>query len=156
MKKRILGMILAGAAGAAFLAGCAGSETNDVTVDESAVLKPGVYTGQSSESDEDDGGGYAIVKITVGDNNEIEDVDFETFQKNGETKYTETYGMINGAISNQDYYDKAQAAVEASKEYAKQYLETKSLTDVDAISGATISYNQFKESVSIALEKAAE
>ena len=154
MKKRVLGLIFAGITGAAVLAGCAGS--GGAKVDKDAVLKPGTYTGQSSESDEDDGGGYAVVKLTVGDNNKIENVEFETFEKNGDSKYTETYGMINGKVSNQDYYDKAQAAVEASKTYAEQYMATKDLDSIDAISGATISYDQFKEAVSIALQKAAE
>ncbi len=154
MKKRIIGLILAGITGSAVLAGCAGSGGTGVSND--AVLKPGTYTGQSSESDDDDGGGYAVVKLTVGDNSQIENVEFETFEKNGQSKHTSSYGMINGQISNQDYYDKAQAAVKACETYAAQYMETKSLDQIDAISGATISYNQFKEAVSIALQKAAE
>lgn len=154
MKKRVLGLMLAGLTGAVVLAGCAGS--GGVSVDKDAVLKPGTYTGQSSESDDEDGGGYAVVKLTIGENNEVENVDFETFESNGESKHSDSYGMINGKVSNQDYYDKAQAAIAACDEYVQQYMETKDLDQIDAVSGATISYNQFKEAVSIALQKAAE
>ena len=153
MKRKVLGLILAGAAGAFALTGCAGGEQS---VDEkTAALKPGTYTGQSSENDEE-GGGYATVSLTIGENNAIEDVVFETFEKNGTSKYTEDYGKINGEVSNKSYYEKAQKAVEASKGYAKQYKETQSLTEVDAVSGATISYNQFVEAVQSALQKATQ
>lgn len=153
MKKKVLGLILAGAAGAFALAGCAGgSQTVD---DKTASLKPGTYTGQSSENDEE-GGGYATVSLTIGENNAIENVVFETFEKNGKSKYTEEYGKINGEASNKAYYEKAQKAVEASKGYAEQYMKVQSLTEVDAVSGATISYNQFVEAVQSALQKAAQ
>ena len=81
---------------------------------------------------------------------------FETFEKNGKSKYTEDYGKINGEASNMAYYEKAQKAVEASKGYAEQYMKVQSLTEVDAVSGATISYNQFVEAVQSALQKAAQ
>ena len=50
-------------------------------------------------------------------------------------------------------YKKAQIAVKANDEYAKQLMETQSLEQVDAISGATISYNQFVEVVQKAVKK---
>jgi major membrane immunogen (membrane-anchored lipoprotein) len=40
--------------------------------------------------------------------------------------------------------------------YARQYASTKNLSAVDAISGATIAYNQFLEAVAVALEEAAK
>ena len=46
--------------------------------------------------------------------------------------------------------------MEASKGYAEQYMKVQSLTEVDAVSGATISYNQFVEAVQSALQKAAQ
>ena len=155
MKKRILGMILAGAAGAVALTGCIGGGSEAID-EKTATLKPGVYTGQSSENDDEDGGGYATVKLTIGENNTIAECDFETFEKNGKSKYTEDYGKINGQTSNKAYYEKAQKAIEASKGYAQQYLQTQSLSEVDAVSGATISYNQFTEAVQSALQKAAQ
>jgi major membrane immunogen (membrane-anchored lipoprotein) len=61
---------------------------------------------------------------------------------------------VNGEISNRDFYDKAQLAVEAMKNYAASYQRTGNIKDVEAVSGATVAYNQFLEAVEQALEKA--
>ncbi|MDR2553022.1 MAG: FMN-binding protein, partial [Treponema sp.] len=79
---------------------------------------------------------------------------FITRQKDGTIK-AEDYGKIGGEISNADFYEKAQLAVRAMKGYAEQFVETGSLEKVDALSGATISYEQFLEAAEKALEKAA-
>jgi major membrane immunogen (membrane-anchored lipoprotein) len=92
------------------------------------------------------------VKITIGDG-KISGCEFVTWQKDGTVK-DEDYGKINGEISNQVYYDKAQLAVEAMKKYAAEYRASGSLKDVEAVSGATIAYNQFLEAVEQALETA--
>jgi major membrane immunogen (membrane-anchored lipoprotein) len=39
-------------------------------------------------------------------------------------------------------------------QYAKDYVEKQRLKDIDAISGATIAYDQFNEAVEYALENA--
>ena len=135
---------------------CGGEDKEEIKIDKEAVLKAGTYTGQSSESKEENGGGYAIVKLTVGDDHEIEKIDFKTFDKNGNPKSSENYGMVNGKAEDQERYDNARAAVKACDEYVEQYMLTKNLDDVDAITGATISYDQFKEALGIALKKAAE
>jgi major membrane immunogen (membrane-anchored lipoprotein) len=121
-----------------FLAGCG-----------SGGYKDGLYTGRSGE---DDTGAWGEVRLTVGAG-KISGCEFVTWQKDGSVK-DENYGKINGEISNQVYYDKAQLAVEAMKKYAAGYLRTGSLKDVEAVSGATIAYNQFIEAVENALEKA--
>jgi major membrane immunogen (membrane-anchored lipoprotein) len=113
------------------------------------AYKDGVYTGRSGE---DDTGAWGEVKITIGAG-KISGCEFVTWQKDGTIK-GDDYGKINGEISNQVYYDKAQLAVEAMKKYAAEYLASGRLKDVEAVSGATIAYNQFLEAVEHALETA--
>jgi major membrane immunogen (membrane-anchored lipoprotein) len=63
---------------------------------------------------------------------------------------------VNGEISNQAYYDKAQLAVRAMEAYAQQYVATQDVKAVDAVSGATIAYDQFREAVGEALAGAGQ
>jgi major membrane immunogen (membrane-anchored lipoprotein) len=121
-----------------FLAGC-----------RKAVYTDGVYAGKSGE---DDTGAWGEVSLTIREG-KLSDCSFVTWQKDGTVK-DENYGKINGEISNRDYYDKAQLAVEAMKKYAADYRRAGNLKDVEAVSGATIAYNQFIEAVENALEKA--
>jgi major membrane immunogen (membrane-anchored lipoprotein) len=114
-----------------------------------AAYRDGSYTGSSGA---DDTGAYGTVTITIG-GGKITACEYVTWQKDGTIK-DENYGKVNGEISNQTYYDKAQLAVAAMEQYAAQYLETQDLQKLDAVSGATIAYNQFIESVDDALEKA--
>jgi major membrane immunogen (membrane-anchored lipoprotein) len=125
---------------AALLSGCSNGALHD-----------GVYEGQSGE---DDTGAYGKVVITVGDG-KITGCDFVTWQKDGTIK-DENYGKVNGEISNRDFYEKAQLAVRAMKRYAEQYAGTQDLKRVDAVSGATIAYNQFLEAAEEALAAAAK
>jgi major membrane immunogen (membrane-anchored lipoprotein) len=120
------------------LAGCGKTRHND-----------GVYSGRSGE---DDTGAWGEVTITITDGR-IAACEFITREKDGTVK-GENYGKINGEIASQDYYDKAQHAVRAMEQYAKDYVEKQRLKDVDAISGATIAWDQFNEAVAYALEKA--
>ncbi|MDR3301915.1 MAG: FMN-binding protein [Spirochaetaceae bacterium] len=115
------------------------------------VLNDGVYSGRSEA---DDTGAYGEVQLTIAEGN-IADCRFVTWQKDGTIKGAD-YGKVNGEISNQAYYDKAQLAVRAMDVYAQQYVATQKLEAVDAISGATNSHNQFREAVADALEQAAE
>jgi major membrane immunogen (membrane-anchored lipoprotein) len=133
-----LALILAAALFGGALSGCG-----------SPSYKDGVFSGKSGE---DDTGAWGEVTLTVGDG-KIRECRFVTWQKDGTVK-DENYGKVNGEISNQNFYDKAQLAVEAMKHYAAQYVETQSLKDLDAVSGATIAYNQFIEAVENALEGA--
>jgi major membrane immunogen (membrane-anchored lipoprotein) len=111
--------------------------------------KDGVYTGRSGE---DDTGAWGEVTITIA-GERISDCRFITWQKDGTVK-DENYGKVNGAISNQDFYNKAQLAVRAMEQYAQTYRETGDLKKVEAVSGATIAFNQFNEAVELALEEA--
>lgn len=120
-----------------FLTAC---QTQDVS------LKDGTFEGVSSKDDE---GAYGKVKIII-NNEKIEEVEFQTIQKDGSIKDSE-YGKRNGTIVDQNFYNKAQLAVNAMKNYGQELEEKQSLDEVEVISGATISYNQFKEAVEAAL-----
>jgi major membrane immunogen (membrane-anchored lipoprotein) len=110
------------------------------------TLVDGIYTGRSGE---DDTGAWGEVTITIA-GERITDCRFITRQKDGTVK-DENYGKVNGEISNQDFYNKAQLAVRAMEQYAKIYRETGDLKQVEAVSGATIAFDQFNEAVELAL-----
>ena len=78
-----------------------------------------------------------------------------TFQTDGTFNDVDS-GKKNGEIANADFYNKAQKAVLACAKYAAGYAENGDLSKVDAISGATISYNEFQEAVEDALNQAKE
>ena len=111
---------------------------------------PGTYTGECAENEDGD---YAVVELTIGEDNKITAVDFKSYEKGGKLKDAD-YGKQDGKIANQDYYNKAQAAMEAAEGYRQKFLETGDLGAVEAVSGATLSYDQFTECVDIALSKA--
>jgi major membrane immunogen (membrane-anchored lipoprotein) len=113
-----------------------------------SALKDGVYSGRSSP---DDTGAYGEATVTVS-GGKIDACDFVTWQKDGTIK-GEDYGKVNGEISNRAYYDKAQLAIRAMETYAARYVEKQDLKYVDAVSGATNSYDQFIEAVEEALKK---
>ncbi|MDR0357630.1 MAG: FMN-binding protein [Clostridiales Family XIII bacterium] len=114
---------------------------------DASNLADGVYTGVSGE---DDKGAYGEATVTVEDG-EITACEFVTWQKDGSIK-DEEYGKVNGEISNREFYDKAQLAVRAMDEYAAALVKVQSPQKVDAISGATIAYDQFTEAVADALD----
>jgi major membrane immunogen (membrane-anchored lipoprotein) len=113
------------------------------------ALKDGDYEGASGA---DDTGAWGEMSVTIRDGR-VAACAFITRQKDGTVK-DDDYGKINGEISNADYYEKAQLAVRAMVRYAKQFAGTGSLDKVEAVSGATISYNQFLDAAEKALEKA--
>ncbi len=117
----------------------------------STTLKDGTFVGVSQKDEND---AYASVTLTI-KNQEISDVNFVTYQKDGSIK-DEDYGKTAGEITNQEFYNKAQKAVKAMTTYQEQLIETKDIDEVDAISGATISYEQFKEATETALKEAQE
>ncbi len=146
--KKILAVICAALMIAAVCAGC-GSV--------SCTYKDGTYTGKSgvySGDEEGNGNGYGEVTITI-KNNEITSCDFKTYEENGTLK-DDDYGKIDGEIKNRDYYNKAQKAIKGSEAYANAIIGKINPEEVDSISGATFSYDQFTDAVFDALDKAAE
>jgi len=131
------------------LTGCgSGSKT--------AAYKDGTYTATSSvftnDDGTEDGNGYGTVTLTIKDG-KIAECSYQTFEVDGTLK-DEEYGKQNGEIANRDYYSKAQKAVAACDEYAKLLVANEGLDGLDAISGATVNYNEFKEAVQLALDEA--
>ncbi len=126
-----------------FVTSCAGKKP--------ASYKDGTYTGRSSDFNADESGngaGYGEVEITVKDN-KIVGCTFKMYELDGKLK-DENYGSDLSAENRL----KAQKAVQSAERYAALLVAKGSVEDVDAISGATISYNEFTEAVKNALAKA--
>ncbi len=145
MKKHydVIGM----AAALALLAGCGSADV---------AYKDGTYEARSAEYINDDGSeegnGYGIVTVTIKDG-AIADCTFRTYELDG-TEKGKDYGMKSGSIANKDFYNKAQKAVGACERYAEQLVLAGKPDGVDAISGATINYQQFVEAAEAALSQA--
>lgn len=155
MRKNVLACVLAAGCIAGMLTGC-GSRKKD------RVLQDGTYTAKSEirkdilsddgeNSEEDDAAaGYGVVTISVKDG-KIADCDFKTYTVDGQLKDKE-YGKKQGGVANRDFYNKAQKAVAAVPKYAEMLVENGQLDGIDAISGATINYEEFSEAVDRALD----
>ncbi|MBR6873416.1 MAG: FMN-binding protein [Ruminococcus sp.] len=123
----------------------------------SKTYKDGTYTARSAEfTEEQDGGGsgYGEVELTIS-GGKITSCTFKTYELDGTLK-GEDYGKENGEIKNRDYYNKAQKANAARAVYAEELVNKGSADQVDAVSGATINYDQFTEAVAAALAQAEE
>lgn len=118
---------------------------NAASTDEAMALKDGTYTGKSSE---DDFGGHMEVTITVADG-KITDTEVKNLQKDGSEK-GEDYGKEAG----EEGHKTAQMTLEASQTYGQELAEKGSVEEVEAVTGATQSYNQFVEAANDAINKA--
>ncbi len=136
--KRILTVVLAVMLLAGLVAACGSS----------GKYKDGEY---SVESKADKYGNNATLKLTIkGD--KIVAVDWKELA-NGVEKGAD-YGKVNGAIDNQDNYDKAQAALKLSKTFGEKLLAAQDASKIDGVSGASNSLDLFKTLVTEALNKA--
>lgn len=136
---------------AAVFAGCGGSTDGAASSASSASpaasapratidlaqIPDGTYTGESSENDEY---GHGKLSVTVQDH-KITAATYFGIDKEGAMKGAD-YGK---ASDNPGAYKKAQTAVKANATYAQELVKRQQPADVDAISGATISYQQFQE-----------
>ena len=131
----------------AFLTACGSGNTE---------YSDGTYEGRSAvyenEDGSEDGNGYGVVTITITDG-AISECEYKTYEIDG-TEKGEDYGKEDGRIANKDYYNKAQKANAACAEYANMLVQNGQLKGIDAISGATINYNEFVEAVKDALKQA--
>lgn len=145
--ERVLALAIACAA---LFAGCGGSpdetsapassassQMTKVAAIDLAQVADGTYTGESSENDEY---GHGKLSITVQDH-KITAATYFGIDKEGVMKGAD-YGK---ASDNPGAYKKAQTAVQANATYAQELVKRQQPADVDAISGATISYQQFQE-----------
>ena len=148
---------IAAAAGAVVLsmalAGCGGGSSKAVSYNDGTYEVKSEVHESLDESGEDTGNGYGVVSITIKDG-VITDCKFDTYEPDGTYK-DDQYGMKEGAVANRDYYNKAQKANAAREEYASMLVANGSLDGIDAISGATINFEEFTEAVEDALSQAA-
>lgn len=160
LSKKYTLLMLAGTLSAQFLAGCGQQPATDVAVKDTASskkapccdlsdAKDGSYTGESSS---DDSMGKGRIAISIKDH-KIVSVNYVGVDSEGKLKGAD-YGKTNGKVENPAFYQKAQTAVKANTAYAEQLLQVQELAKVDAISGATISYQQFIEAAKMALLEA--
>ena len=155
MQKTILAKTICAAACAGMLAACLGLAACGGG-GSAASYADGTYTAQSEiweDEENGEGNGYGVVTVTIKDGKIVE-ADFQTYTPDGELK-GEDYGMVNGHIGNQDFYNKAQKAVAANPEYASKLVSVGNPDGVDVISGATISHGEFVEAAWAALDQAA-
>lgn len=137
---------------AALLAGCggqnAGGSAGAKERSPSGGYKDGTYTAKSGL---DELGGTGVITLTI-ENGKITKADFRGIQVTGQPKDS-SYGKTIGNL-NQEYYNKAQKAVKGAAAYAPKLVETQDVDKVDAVSGATVSHDQFTEAVKKALKQA--
>ncbi|MBR1760671.1 MAG: FMN-binding protein [Schwartzia sp.] len=156
--KKILAAAMA--ACALFSAGCGGdskpapkaeqkqAQETKQPVDSLSAAKDGTYTAESRA----DEWGKGRLTIVVKDH-KITAAEFLGVKPDGKIK-DENYGKgENGEIKNEGKYKKAQNALKAHENYAAQLVERQKPSDVDAIAGATVSYNQFVEAAHNAIEQ---
>lgn len=141
----------------AIFSGCGGEEqaaSSATSVGSSApkeaccdlsTAKDGVWKGESSAHEKI---GKSVVEITIKDH-KITQVVHTGVDKNGNVK-DEHYGEGK----DETHAKRAQLALKAIKSYGAQLQERGELGKVDAISGATISYQQFNEAAKAAIEQA--
>ena len=134
--------------------GCGGEEKSSVPKPATNKInlsnaKDGIYTVESSL---DEKLGKSVLTLTIRDK-KITAAEFTGYDLFGNVK-NEDYGSLTGKESAD--YKKAQTAVNAIKIYPQQLVETQDLSKVDAISGATISYDQFVETTKRAVEEASK
>lgn len=154
MKKRTLGIAILLSLGV-MVSGCgeekkeapktdAKPAAQEVSVDMTGV-KDGTFAADSGKHDQL---GYSHVELTI-EGGAITKVVHTGFDKDGKQK-DENYG----ADKPEGVRKKAQNAYKAINSYASQLESKKDLAKVDAIAGATVSYDHFKEAVTKAVEAA--
>ena len=154
MKKSVLGLAVLLSIGA-MIVGCGDEKKeapkNDAKPAAQAVsldmtgVKDGTFAGDSSKHEQL---GHSHVELTIA-NGAITKVVHTGFDKDGKVK-DENYG----ADKPEGVRKKAQNAYKAIVSYGEQLTASKDLAKVDAVSGATVSYDQFKEAVTKAVEQA--
>jgi len=133
------------------LSGCAQKDASPAAshkdINLSGNYKDGRFTAKSSA---DEGGAIGEIALVI-KNGKITKADYRGIKKDGTDK---EYGKTSGKIENQEFYNKAQLAVNAAATYGPKLIETQDVDKIDAVSGATVSYNQFAEAAKKALKQA--
>jgi major membrane immunogen (membrane-anchored lipoprotein) len=109
----------------------------------------GTYSGVSPV---DALGATGEVELTIA-GGDIVRVSFLVRQSDGSVKDAE-YGKVGGQIMVPELYEQAQRAVAAQITYAEQLEKVDDLSQVDVVTGASVSYQSFVAAVADALAKA--
>lgn len=144
MRKRDAALMLAGLVGTLVLSGCGGSSA------VASSLPDGDYSGQSeAESD----GSYGVVNFTVSSGS-VTAASFVIYDADG-TAHDENYGLgSDGKPADQQFYQRAQNAVAAEKQYVSEFEETGDQSQVESVAGASLSYRLFRAAVDDAITNA--
>ncbi|MFT4109557.1 FMN-binding protein [Propionicimonas sp.] len=136
-------LALAAAVGLAAFTGCAQSL-------RAADYPDGRYTGSSAAADD---GAIGTVEFTIS-GGLVTAASFVVRDADG-TAHDESYGLskATGEPVDEAFYQRAQAAVAAEKQYVTQFAEVGDADQVDVIAGASLSHTQFVEAVTDALSK---
>ena len=119
-------------------------------IDMSLPMKDGVWKGQSNP---DDQGAIGIITIVV-ENGDITNTIYETKQADGSDK-GRNYGKdSSGQVFNEEYYARAQRAVDSFARYSQELTDKDDPTKVDVISGATVAHSQFMQAAIRAISAA--
>ncbi len=110
----------------------------------SKELKDGTFVGEIKG----EGSSKTVVELVIKDKKIVACV-LESYDKEGNIK-----GRDYGANSGKANYALAQKAVQGMQKYPEMLLKTQNVDDVEAVSGATISYKQFKAAVKEAIKNA--
>lgn len=161
-RKSFVVLLLGSLLSLVLFSGCGGADKNAVADTVSTAAKPaaspccdlsdakdGTYV---AESVADNFMGKGRISIAIKDH-KIVSVNYFGVDPEGKIKEKD-YGKTNGQVENPAFYQKAQKAVKANSAYAERLLQEQQLAKVDAISGATVSYQQFIEAAKIAIMKA--
>ena len=114
------------------------------------IYRDGVYLG-SSQSIYTGESYYGVAQVTIY-NHQISKVDFYIIDKSNNEILNEKYEKH--FYGNAEYLRQFHNDLKGTRLYPQKLLEVKSISQVDAIAGATWSYNIFKDSVEVALKKA--
>ncbi len=140
--RRAIALLLGGLA----ITGCADAPA-DLNVADGGFTD-GSFAGRSAA---DDQGASGEVTVAI-KGNDVTSVDFRIRDADGTVRGAD-YGKTNGKIVDQATYKKAQFGMAAGDDYAATLVETDDLDQVDAITGASLTYRHFVGAVEDALAK---
>lgn len=126
-----------------------------VVVLSSVALKPkqfndGVYTGESqSRYTNEPFWGQATVEIK---NDRIIKLTFQIVDKEKNEVFGPDYEKH--FVDNDEYVQQCRNDLKGLKTYTDKFMATQNMQQVDAITGATWSYNIFRDALKVALDKA--
>jgi major membrane immunogen (membrane-anchored lipoprotein) len=112
--------------------------------------KDGIYHGETrSQYSSENYWGNTFLYIK---NNQIDHVEFYIIDKSVDEVFDQNYE--NHYKGNLTYIDQCRKDWNGLNNYLNKYNELKDIKQIDVISGATWSYNIFKDSIKIAIDKA--